>query len=437
MAAAASGTLRRMTPSPSGKRIVLATFGSLGDLHPFLAIGMELRARGHEPIIATSALYREAVVAANLGFAPVRPDRTPGQQDPDFLDRLRREGQAPPAIFREMFLPSLRESLRDMLHATEGADAVVAHTLTPAARLAAEAGRIPWISTVMQPMGYLSAYEPPVVGPPWVAAAVRAVGPRLASPLLRGARYLTSMWMSEWHELRAELGLPPAAGHPLWEGQHAPRRSLGLFPRILGSPQPDWPPQARVTGFPFYRPPDNALDPAVDRFLADGEPPLVFTLGATAVNDPGPFFYESAGAARRLGRRALLLVGQSHPEALDSVSGDLLTVSYAPHELVFPRALAIVHQGGIGTLAESLLIGKPMLIMPYGHDQSDNAWRASRLGVARVIPRRRYQDTNVSRALAQLLDDPAVAVAASRASHVVSRDCGAGAAAEMIEAALV
>ncbi len=57
-----------------GRRIVLTTFGSLGDLHPFLALGLGLRDRGHEPIIATSECYRAKVEALGLGFRPVRPD---------------------------------------------------------------------------------------------------------------------------------------------------------------------------------------------------------------------------------------------------------------------------------------------------------------------------------------------------------------------------
>lgn len=425
-----------MTRSGPGKRIVLATLGSPGDLQPFLAIGLELRARGHEPVVATSEHYRETVAAADLRFAPVRPDRAPGQQDPDFLDRLLRERRAPSALFREMFLPSLRDSLEDMLRATQGADAVVSHTLTAAARLAAEAGQLAWVSAIMQPMGYLSAHEPPVVGPPWVTATLRAIGPRPTARLLRAARGLTALWFSEWHELRTDLGLPPTREHPLWEGQHAPLRSLGLFPRILGVPQPDWPAQARVTGFPFYRPPGRSLEPSLQQFFAVGDAPVVFTLGTTAVNDAGSFFEESRKAARHLGRRALLLVGRYHGRLGDPPSDDVLAVPYAPHELVFPQACAIVHQGGIGTLSEALLAGKPMLIMPYGHDQADNAWRANRLGVARIIPRRRFRAGIVSRELFQLLDDPTYGAAVAQASRAVKQERGASVAADLIESAL-
>ena len=222
----------------------------------------------------------------------------------------------------------------------------------------------------------------------------------------------------------------------MWDGQHAPKRSLGLFPRVLGEPQPDWPPQARVTGFPFYRPSAQSLDPRLRRFLEGGDPPLVFTLGTTAVNDPGVFFEESAAAARQLGLRAVLLIGRGNQERCESRSCDLIAVPYAPHELVFPSACAIVHQGGIGTLSESLLAGKPMLIMPYGHDQADNAWRARRLGVARVISRGRYRSTVVGRELRRLLDDRTCQATVASVARRISRERGVESAADLIEAAL-
>lgn len=417
------------------KRIVLATFGSPGDLYPFLAIGAELRARGHQTIVATSTLYRDHVAAAGLEFVPARPDRSPDQQDPDFLDRVIRDRATPAAVFRAMFLPSLRESLEDLLAATEGADVVVAHTLASAARLAAEVRGLPWISAVMQPMGYLSAYEPPLIGPPAISHVLRQLGPGAARPVLKLARRLTDAWANEWRDLRAELGLAPVRDHPLWEGQHSPVRSLGLFPRVLGEPQPDWPPQARITGFPYYRPPRQSLEPKLRQFLDHGVAPLVFTLGTTAINDPGSFFEESAAAVQRLGQRAIFFVGRGDQGFAD-VSPDAITVSYAPHELVFPFARAIVHQGGIGTLSETLLAGKPMLIMPYGHDQADNAWRASRLGVARVVSRGRYRAGVVDRELSRLVNDPMPRMAALRISREVSRERGRERAADLIEAAL-
>lgn len=398
----AAGEVRSELMSVAARHIVLTTFGSLGDIQPFLAIGSALAERGYRVTVATSEVYGETVEAASLRFRAVRPNRQPGQQDPDFVDRLFRVREAPAAIYEQMFLPSLRESCRDLIEVAADADALVIHPLASAGRLVAEALRIPWISAVMQPMGYLSAFEPPIIGPPAIARLLRTCGPGTTRQFHRLVRGITGRWSGIWHDLRAELGLPPSQDHPLWEGQHSPILSLGLFPRVLGRPMPDWPASARVTGFPFYRSPGRKLTPDLARFIEAGESPIVFTLGTTAVNDPGSFYDVSAEAIARLGMRAVLVAGQGNLDRLNALSPDVIAVPFAPHDLLFRYARAIVHQGGIGTLSEALWAQKPMLIMPYGHDQADNAWRAARLGVARVISRRAYRPANVARELEAL-----------------------------------
>jgi UDP:flavonoid glycosyltransferase YjiC (YdhE family) len=168
----------------------------------------------------------------------------------------------------------------------------------------------------------------------------------------------------------------------------------------------------------------------------DGDPPLVFTLGTTAVNEPGAFFAESLAAARDLGLRSVLLAGPRARATLPEAASDAIAVEYAPHDLLFPHALAVVHQGGIGTLAEAMQAGKPMLIMPYAHDQTDNAWRAARLGVARVISRRHYQSDALRLEMSRVLKDPTAFDAAAAAAIAIARESGAKIAAELILDAL-
>ena len=191
-----------------------------------------------------------------------------------------------------------------------------------------------------------------------------------------------------------------------------------------------------VTGFPFYRDEDQTLEPTLERFLDEGEPPVVFTLGTTAVNDPGDFFEESLAAVRRVGYRAVLVVGRGRHQERTVSEADAIVVPYAPHELLFPRARAIVHQGGIGTLSEALQAGKPTLIMPYGHDQADNAWRAARLGAARVVSRRRYRADVVGGSLDAILRDPRFDLAAREAAKALAHERGAQRAADLIESTL-
>src|SRR5436853_4506269 len=166
--------------------------------------------------------------------------------------------------------------------------------------------------------------------------------------MARFARHHILAWMKPVFDLRRDLGLPPGE-HPLFEGQFSPMLTLALFSRVLGEPQPDWPPNVRVTGFIFYNGPDG-LSPELEAFLDAGPPPIVFTLGTSAVAAAGRFYEESADAMRRLGGRAVLLTGgfeQNRPRG--PLPRDVLLIDRAPHQLLFPRAAAVVHQGGAGT----------------------------------------------------------------------------------------
>lgn len=416
-----------------GKKVLLAAFGSPGDIRPFLAIGKELKDLGHQPILASSEHYRALAHANGIAFAPIRPDRNPHAPDPDFLERILRGDVLPSRSFQQMFMPGLRESTTDLLGIATDIDAVVSHTLVAGGRLAAEVLGLPWISAVMQPMGYLSAYEPPVLGPPALARLLRAAGPGATRVVHRVAMAITRSWLGEWQALRRELGLDAVDAHPLGAGQHSALRSLGLFPRQLGAPQPDWPISARVSGFAFLREENRRLDPGLEDFLRSGPPPVVFTLGTTAVNDPGHFYEESIAAVVRLGMRAVLLTGAAGAERLATSSDQIVIVPAAPHDLLFPRASMVVHQGGIGTLAEAILAGKPMAIVPFAHDQADNAWRASRLGSSHTVARKRYHSDHVSDVLRTISSESRWQRAATTAQLAMQREHGARAAAHLID----
>jgi rhamnosyltransferase subunit B len=171
--------------------------------------------------------------------------------------------------------------------------------------------------------------------------------------------------------------------------------------------QPDYPHPTSIVGFATFDADDGStvgLDPALQKFLDDGPAPLVFTLGSLIVNSPGRFYGHGARAARNLRMRAVLLAGeQGCGELAHLQSADVFIAAYAPHSVLFPRAAAIIHHGGIGTLAQALRSGHPQLIVPYFADQPDNAARARRLGVARILPPRRFSASAASRHLARLL----------------------------------
>ncbi len=368
------------TVSPRRQRIVLTTFGSLGDVHPFLAIALGLKERGHVPIIATSGMYRQKIEDAGIGFHPVRPDLPEGETVATLMPRLMDQRKGGERIIREMLMPALRESYDDLLSAVRGADHLVSHLVTYAAPLVAEKTGIAWTSTMIAPIGFLSSHDPPVLAPFPLLAKLRFLGPRFHRPLFRFLRWWVRSWSLPWHRLRGELGLPDTSRDPIFD-QYSPRLIMALFSRLLADRQPDWPPQTRLTGFPFYDQHGAAgLPPALQSFLDAGPAPIVFTLGSSAVMDAGRFYEHSAAAAQHLGRRAVLLIGTGTRNLPAYLPKDVFACEYARFSELFPRAAAIVHQGGVGTTGQAMRSGRPMLVIPYSHDQFDNAARVRALG---------------------------------------------------------
>jgi rhamnosyltransferase subunit B len=236
-----------------------------------------------------------------------------------------------------------------------------------------------------------------------------------------------------WHRLRKEVGLPPARGfNPLTES-HSPVLHLALFSKWLTDKQRDWPAQTVVTGFPWFDTEGEAgLPQTLARFLDDGEPPLVFTLGTAVVADAGPFYHHSVAAAKLLGRRAILLV--KNPRVLlPELPEGVVAFAYAPFSLLFPRAAAIVHHGGIGTTGQAMRSGRPSLVMPCAWDQPDNAERAARLGIALTIARNRYEPKRVAAELRLLLEDPNYSHRAAEIATKVRQEEGVKAACDALE----
>lgn len=421
-----------------GNRIVLSTYGSLGDLHPYMAIALELQQRGHQPVIATHEIYRSKVEVENLEFYPIRPDLFNGdfEQVQEIMRRAMHPSEGTQYVVRELVLPYLKDSYEDLTQAVSNANLLVTHPLTFAGSLVVEKTGIDWVSSVLAPITFLSAYDPPVLPTQFGQISLKLLGPLINGFLLDLAKRSVRSWTEPVDQLRAELGLPPGK-NPLFEGQHSPNLVLALFSQVFAQPQLDWPKETCVTGFPFYDRQDKTeLTLELSQFLNAGSPPIVFTLGSSAVMDAGNFYIESASAAKNLGHRAVLLIGKDQRKKLPEnlLFEDIAAFDYAPYSKIFSRSLAIVHQGGIGTTAQALRSGRPMLIMPYSHDQPDNAARAERLGVARTIKRTNYNAVTAAAELKQLLNNPRYSERATNVGRQIQSENGVKTACDAIEA---
>jgi rhamnosyltransferase subunit B len=416
-------------------RILLATLGSLGDLHPYLAVGKALLARGQQVRLATSSDYRARVEAAGIEFAPLAPSIAecgdPEQIARRFFDRWR----GPRCLIDAMITGPLHRACADLTTVLEGVTLAVSHPLTPALPLLAQSRRLPWLSSVLAPYSLFSTTDPSMTaGLEWLHRLPR-LGAWPHGLLLRLLRRQLRRWEYPLHALRAELGLPPITGALLMDAQFSPRGTLALFDAVLAAPQPDWPPQTLACGAALH----DAGDPqaqrtewseALEQFLAAGPPPLVFALGSAAVWLARDYWRHAIGACAALGMRAVLLTGMPLQEHLPD---SMVAFDYVPYSRVFPRAAAIIHQAGIGTLSCALRSGRPQLLTPAGFDQFDNGARAARLGIGRVLPfRRAHNARRLARELQALLDDPCYARTAAKCAGTLHGFDGAAVAAQHI-----
>ncbi len=418
------------------KRIVFATFGSLGDLHPYVAVARELAQRGHRPLIATFDEYRENVEAAGIGFAPLRPSMAGFGDKAEVMHQLIDPWRGPKLMIRGMFLPHLRETYEDLARACRDADLLVTHPLTLAGPLLAAKEGLRWASSALSPMTMFSAFDPSLFPAAAWMLQVRKLGVTPYRWIFSIPRVMVRRWEKPLREFRADLGRSPSDAIAEFEGQFSPRLHVALFSDVLAAPQPDWPARTVVCGFPRYdgAQPDARLRTELENFLAAGDPPIVFGLGSSAVMVAGDFWHAAITATGKLGRRAILLTGKPSQE-LGAVPPSVKVFEYLPYSVVFPRACAIVHSGGIGTLAQALAAGRPQLITPVAFDQPDNARRTVALGVARSVPFRNADAAAMTRELNALLRAPEHAARAREIGERIARENGARAAADALEKA--
>lgn len=420
-------------------RIVFSTYGTFGDVNPLIALSLELMRRGHTPVLAIPEMFRPKVEPLGIEFAPVRPEQDP--KDTLLIAMIYDIKHGTETGLRKFLFPALRESYHDLTAAVAaggGADLLVAGELAYTAPMVAEKTGIPWASYVLAPFSFFSAYDPPVLPPYPTLANLQTAFPPLGHVVTRFARLVTRQWPEPVYALRQELGLARGK-EPIFDAKHSERLALALFSRVMGAPQPDWPRSVRITGFPFYdgTGSEGVLPPELAAFLDAGPPPLVFTLGSAAVMNAGDFYEQSAEAAEMLGQRAVLLIGADDRNLPRRKLPDTICVArYAPYSQIFPRASVIIHQGGIGTTAQALRAGRPMLIMPYSHDQPDNAQRLRKLGVAEVLGRKRYHAKAAARLIWQLLSDGAYQSRATDVAATVAAEDGAVNACDALESIL-
>jgi rhamnosyltransferase subunit B len=398
-----------MQAGSSPARACLVTFGSAGDVHPMLALGQALRARGRPVTLLSNPVFGPAAAAAGLDFIGIGEPRH--YQEAVGHPKLWHPVDGLGVMWRYLLRPALPATY-DAIAALAGNERVVllASPVAMGARLAQERLGLPLV-TVYTAATMLRSVHHPVTMAQWrVPAWVPRPARRAAWALLDRFK-LEPLVRPSLDPLRARLGLPALRSSVFGEWVHSPLAGLTLFPAWFAAAAPDWPAQVRQGGFPLYDEPVQ-VSPALQAFLDAGPAPVVFMPG-TARQDAGAFFQQAVRSCLANGCRGVLL-GQAGAPLASPLPADIHLEGYAPFAPLLRRARALVHHGGIGSSAQALRSGIPQLLVPHAYDQFDNAMRLEALGVGATLAWHGQGLDAMPQRLRQLLADAEVASACAR-----------------------
>ncbi len=407
--------------------ILFPTLGSTGDVYPLITLSRKMMLRGFECIIIASPHFEKLIRQKGIKFQPLGTD----QQFIDLTEdpRLWNANQAFQVVMEKGVIPFLQPLLD--IYCTFPADQtlIASPVLLFASRIAHEKYGFNFVSLQLQPTFLRSVHAPPLLGstplPTWFSPGFIDFYYRLLDRF-----FIDPVLTPALNNFRKQNSLPPVQ-RVFQNGLFSNQLNLCLFPEWFATPQPDWPPNTICSGFiapprisPEYE--DNLLT-----FLNDGEAPLVFTAGSTMPS--GQKFFELAvQSARKLGMRAILL-SQDRSQFSPSLPGDCLYLPYYPLEQLLPHAAALVHSGGIGTLAQAIAAGIPQVIIPLTNDQPDNAVRIKRLGLGDLIMPRHLSSPNLAEKLGNVLNNDDILRMCQEYSQKVNFDKALEHAADVLE----
>ncbi|WP_158819610.1 glycosyltransferase [Granulicella sp. S156] len=381
---------------------IIFAAGSDGEIHPHLGIGRELMARGHHVTFITTFDYVE--IARESGFEVL------SFLEPEEKQELLRKTEKLGAIAKIKsyygFLTDKASEICEMVAGRlDGQSILIAPPFFYViARLLHAKYGTPYVSTVLVPAHLHSLKSPPIFkSTQWYS--------RLPYPMrklvFRGGELLI---IDPFFRLllkrpcrRLNLPRPRQIISKWW---YSPQRVAGLFSEWFCPVPEDWPKQLKLTGFPLSIPNENArqLSDGLLQFLDDGPPPIVFNPG-TETQNPRAFFEIALKIVQTLGARGIFLTRLV--DHLPALPDTVWHESYPPFHLLLPRASALVHHGGIGTIALALRAGIPQLILPGWTDQLDNGLRAERLGCG-LVQQDSLDETALLEKLQHLLSSPQV-----------------------------
>lgn len=419
-------------------RIGLQTWGSHGDIRPFLALAEGLQLAGHDVTLlltcVDSDVYAGVTSAAGVRIRVVAsPVITPGEGAEigwsivNARDPLKQMS----LILQRCFGPVEDAMFAAARELAAESDLLVGHYFMHPLQIAAEHAGKPYVSVLLSHAAIPSAYAHPLG---W---------PRMFNGFLwwLTRKLLHRTLAPHVNRLRAQLGMALCTDvvSEVWLSSYL--TLVAVSPQICER-QPDWQDAWQVCGFldmPNMQL-EGLLTDELSSFLAAGEAPVYMTLGSWMppdVVDQTDALRLLTDAARMAGCRAVIQA--SRWEECGFRSDDrIMYVSASPHHLIFPRCAAVVHHGGAGTTQSTTLAGKPSIVIAHISEQEHWANELLRIGVAGKLTKRRSVTAKLLAArICYVLDHPALSAKAAKVALAMAQENGVAQAVRLISASSV
>lgn len=402
-------------------RILVTGWEGGGNVPPFIAALRGLVARGHDIRLIADDSMRSEAIAAGARFqpwtrAPNRPDRSAAScfvRDRDIAD--------PIAAFRQwcdrIFVGPARDYALDILDAlaAEPADLMIGSDLLFGGMLAAEVSRVPLVLLAANISSSPLPGHPPF-GPGFQPAGNAAERARDAEVAAAGEA-LWNQALPSLNAARTHFGLVPLA-RVLDQTACAGRCLLATSPSF-DFPVAQMPDHVRYVG-PLLEEPSWAVASGHRAIGGDARPRALVSFSTTHQGQD-EVLRRIVAALGQLPVSAVVTLGKALEELAIEAPDNVDILGSASHEAILPSTQVVVTHGGHGTVLRALRHGVPLVVMPMGRDQNDNAARVEYHGVGiRLDPTASPSD--IARAVRDVLADASFAEKAKQMAGLLAAE---------------
>jgi len=429
-----------VVPEKAGKArmsILILTYGSRGDVQPYVALAKGLQEVGHSVTLGTSVRFQNFVEDYGIDYAYMNDNLLSVIDTDEGKDLFEKGSNLFKMAWRGIKIakkvkPAQRALLQESWEAAQkiNPDFILFHP---------KAGGAPHIA---EKLGIGCALVTPI---PMLVPTRETRFPvfpdlglggwynRAIYSLIQAAT--NKVWKGYIKDFRQDIDLPPVKKYDflkMTDGADIPvihAHSEAVVPRPS-----DWPDSAQVAGYFFLDAQEEWLPPQeLQDFLDADDPPVYIGFGSMAGRDPERLAGIVVEALQKADLRGIIATGWGGLKAKD-LPDTIFKIEHAPHDWLFPKMAAVVHHGGAGTTAAGLRAGRPSIITPFFGDQSFWGERVYGLGVGpKPIPQKKLNAASLAAAMREAITNQSMIEKAEKIGEKIRNEDGVGNAINLIE----